>query len=140
MNRKTIPAVITANLSAGSVASPYLYNVEIMQRLCCEACVEDTPVFVPKFTLLSVTPGGVTGLWIATINVQGAINYIPCGCGSCSTRVQNINQDFTISIKSATEPTVTITQGVTENGMIKDSCCVCSKNFKSDTALSVAVA
>lgn len=140
MNGRTIPAVITASLSAGSTTSPFFYDVNIMQTLCHEVCFEDTPVFDPQFTLKSVAPGGVTGLYIATINVQGVISYIPCGCGSCATRQQVINQDFTISIKSATEPTVTMTVGTTENGIVKSSCRNCSKTFVSETALSIAVA
>lgn len=140
MNSKTIPAVITATLAASSTASPFLYDVNISQRLCSEACTDETPVFEPQFTLKTVAPGGVTGLWLVTINAHGVINYIPCGCGSCATRSQIIDQDITISLQSVTEPTVTLTKGLTVNGMVKESCRNCSRMFVSDTGVSITVA
>lgn len=135
-----MPAIIVANLAAGSYSTPYLYDVEIAQRLCVEACADEVPVFAPVFTLKSVAAGGVTGLWIATLHVEGVVSYIPCGCGSCATKVQVISQDFTLPIKASAEPTLTLTQGTTSNGILRNTCSRCSRTFVSDTGLSIAVA
>lgn len=133
------PATITPALSAGSVASPYNYVVNIAQRLCFLTCAEDTPVFAPAFSLKSVSQIG-TNLYMATIHVEGIISYIPCNGGCNCTRQQPLSQDFTIPITSTTAPTVTITQGAAVNAITAAGCSRCSRTFVSETPLVVTVA
>lgn len=135
---KIQPAVITPVLAAGSTASPYYYLVNISQRLCSPTCVDDTPVFSPLFSLVSLTNVG-TGQYVATIRVQGIISYVPCNGGCCCTKTQPLSQEFAIPIASATAPTVAITSGNTVNSMEETSCASCSRTFVSRTPISVAV-
>lgn len=140
MNRKTIPAIITATLAAGSTSSPYLYDVNITQQLCQPACADETPVFSPTFRLVGVENVG-TNHYKVTIHVEGVVNYIPCGCGSCCTKSQNISQDFAVAFRSTTAPTsVTISTDNSTNAIARFACSNCSKTFVSDTPLSVTVA
>ena len=94
-------AVITPVLAAGSVTSPYYFQVNISQRLCWPACADLTPVFNPVFSLESVSQVG-TGQYVATVKVEGVISYVPCGQNECCTKSQVISQTFTIPIASAT--------------------------------------
>lgn len=136
---KTIPAVIHATFGAGKNSSPYYYDVNITQTLCQAACCEEKPVFKPQFSVLSVEQVG-DGQYLVNVHVEGAVSYIPCGCGSCATRTQNISQDFAIPVYSATALTgATITAGATNNYMAKEPCCQCSKTFVSDTPISLGV-
>lgn len=136
---KTIPALIHATFGAGKNSSPYYYDVNITQTLCQAACCDEKPIFKPQFSVLSVEQVG-EGQYIVNVHVEGAVSYIPCGCGSCQTRTQNISQDFTIPVYSATALTgATITAGTTQNLMAKEPCCQCSKTFVSDTPISLAV-
>ena len=73
-------AVITPVLAAGSVASPYFYEVNITQRLCYPTCADNTPVFNPQFSLKSLSQVG-TGRYVATVHVEGIISYVPCNGG-----------------------------------------------------------
>ena len=135
---KIQPAVITPTLAAGSVASPYFWEVNISQRLCYPTCADVTPVFSPQFSLVSVTPVG-TGQYMATIQVQGIISYVPCN-GSCGcTKQQPISQEFTIPIASTTAPTVTIAAGASVNSVAASGCQTCSRSFVSETPLTVTV-
>lgn len=139
MNRKTIQAIITATLAAGSTSSPYRYDVNITQQLCQPACADETPVFLPSFRLIGVENIG-TSHYKASIHVEGVISYIPCGCSSCNTKSQTISQDFSISFISTAAPaSVVVTAGETANAIAKNACCDCSKTFVSETPLSVAV-
>lgn len=136
---KIQPATITPELAAGSVASPYWYQVKIEQRLCNKTCAANTPVFAPKFSLVSVAQIEA-GKYNATIHVEGIIAYVPCNGGCDCTKQQPLSQDFTIAIKSATAPTVTIAQGASANAMAATACQKCSRSFVSETPLTVTVA
>lgn len=138
-NNKIQPATITPVLAAGSVASPYFFQVNISQRLCEKTCAENTPVFAPQFSLRSVAQVG-TGQYVATIHVEGIIAYVPCNDGCTCTRQQPLSQDFTIPIASTTAPTVTIAQGASVNSVAATSCKPCSRSFVSETPLTVTVA
>ena len=98
MNKRTIPAIIIATLAAGATAAAPYYDVNITQQLCTPACVDETPVFAPKFSVKSIANVG-TSQYIIVIHVEGVINYIPCNCGSCCTRSQVVSQDFTIPVQ-----------------------------------------
>lgn len=132
-------ANITATLAAGSTTSPYSYLVNVTQRLCYPTCVDVTPVFLPQYSLVSTTLVS-EGLYSVTINVQGAINYVPCNGGCACTKSQPLNQNFTILIASATVPTITIAQGATTNAVSATACQSCSRTFVSETPLTVTVA
>lgn len=133
-------AVITPVLAAGSVTSPYYFQVNISQRLCWPTCVDRTPVFNPSFSVESVSQVG-TGEYVATIKVEGIISYVPCGQNECCTKSQLISQSFTIPIASATAPTsVTVTPGVSANAVNVAGCQNCGRTFVSETPLVVTVA
>ena len=137
-NNKIPSAVITATLAAGSVTSPYFVEVNITQRLCNKTCADNTPVFVPQFSLVGVSAVG-TNQYVATVRVQGIISYTPCD-GSCCTKQQPLSQEFTIPIASATAPTVTIAQGASVNAVAASDCKPCSRTFVSETPLTITVA
>lgn len=138
-NCNKIPAAsITPVLAAGSVASPYFWEVNITQRLCDKTCADNTPVFAPQFSLKSLALVG-TGQYMATIHVEGIISYVPCNGGCGCTKTQPVSQDFTIPIASATEPTVTIAQGAAVNSIAATGCQRCSRMFVSETPLTVTV-
>lgn len=133
-------ANITATLAAGSTTSPYSYLVNVTQRLCYPTCADTTPVFLPQYSIVSTTSVG-TGLYLVTINVQGSINYVQCNGGCGCTKMQPINQDFTILIASATVPTsVTMSQGATNNSVGATACQDCTRTFVSETPLTITVA
>lgn len=101
MNKRTFPAHITATLAVGATATAPYYDVNITQQLCTPACVDETPVFAPTFTVKSIANVG-TSQYLVVLHVEGVINYVPCNCGSCCTRSQVVSQDFTIPVFSAT--------------------------------------
>lgn len=136
---KIQPAVITPVLALGSSASPYFLQVNITQRLCFQTCVEQTPVFSPSFSLLGVSQVGVSQ-YIATIRVEGIISYVPCNGGCECTKQQPLSQEFTVPIASTSTPTVTITKGATVNAMAASGCQRCSRQFVSETPLTITVA
>ena len=136
---KIQPAVITPVLALGSSASPYFLQVNITQRLCFQTCVEQTPVFSPSFSLLGVSQVGVSQ-YIATIRVEGIISYVPCNGGCECTKQQPLSQEFTVPIASTATPTVTITKGTTVNAMAASGCQRCSRQFVSETPLTITVA
>lgn len=132
-------AVITATLAAGSVASPYFAQINISQKLCSPTCVDETPVFVPAFTYKSISEVG-TSQYVVTVHVEGVISYIPCGKNSCCTRSQLVSQDFTIPLYAATAPTsVTIEAGSVVNSIAQVGCQNCSREFVSETSLTITV-
>lgn len=133
------PAVITATLAAGDTASPYFVQVNISQRLCYKTCADVTPVFNPRFSLVSLDNVG-TSQYVATINVQGIISYVPCN-GGCCTKQQPINQNFTVPIFSTTAlTTVTVTAGNVVNSVAAQPCQNCSRAFVSETPLTLTTA
>ena len=132
-------ATITPTLAAGSVASPYNYEVNITQRLCHSVCVDNTPVFNPVFSLVGLAQVG-TDLYVATIHVEGTISYVACGGGCDCCKLQPLSQNFTILIQSAGGvPTVAIAQGAPVNTMAAVGCQKCSRMFVSETPLTVTV-
>jgi hypothetical protein len=133
------PADITATLAAGSVASPYYFMANISQRLCFKSCVQNTPVFSPRFSLLGFAKVG-TNQFVATVHCEGIISYIPCN-GNCDcTKQQPLSQDFTIPFYfSGTPLNVAIAQGVTVNSLAASNCQTCSRNFVSETPISLTV-
>jgi hypothetical protein len=137
---KTNSAIITPVLAAGSVASPYQFAINIMQRLCFAGCVGQSPVFNPTFQVLGISQLS-TGLYAATILMQGTIQYVPCGQSTCCTKSQLISQEFTLPIASATAPTaVTLLAGTPVNTIVGEPCQQCSRQFVSDIPLQVTVA
>lgn len=140
MNKRSIPAIITATLAAGaSAAAPY-YDVNVTQQLCAPACVDETPVFVPQFSVKSIANVGASQ-YIIVMHVEGVVNFVPCNCGTCCTRSQVISQDFTIPVFSATAVnSVNVTVGTVQNGIARISCCNCSKTFVSDCPVTLTIA
>jgi hypothetical protein len=131
---------ITPTLAAGSVASPYYVLINISQRLCYKTCADNSPVFAPRFSVVNFVKVG-TNQYIANCNVQGIISYVRCG-GDCScTMQQPLNANFTIPFQASATPTsVTITQSPTINVMAASGCQTCSKDFVSETPLSIVIA
>ena len=133
-------AIITATLGAGSIDSPYYVQVNIAQRLCSPACETQTPVFAPTFSLVNFSEVGATQ-YVATIKVEGIISYVPCGGNACCTRTQVLSQTFTVPFTSATAPTsVTIASGVSVNSIVTSGCQSCSRDFESETPITLTVA
>lgn len=133
-------ANISATLAAGSVASPYFFEVVIAQRLCSPACVDGIPVFAPTFSLVGYTSVG-TGQYVATIKVEGIISYAPCGGSVCSTRTQVLSQTFNVPFASETAPTsVTIASGVAVNSVVATACQSCSRDFQSRAPITLTIA
>lgn len=133
-------AIITPVLAAGSTITPYLFQVNISQRLCNATCAAQTPVFNPVFSLVGFSSLG-DNCYVATIRVEGVIAYIPCNGTHCCTKTQLISQNFTIPFASATAPTsVSITQGTAVNAVAVAACQSCSRNFVSETPLMLSVA
>lgn len=133
-------AIITPVLAAGSTASPYLYSINITQRLCSPACAENPPVFYPQFSLVGISALGGTA-YAATIRCQGLISYVPCGKTSCCAKTQPLSQTFTIPFESATAPTSVVVSpvGSTVNEISTSACQTCSRTLVSETPLSVDV-
>ena len=137
---KQNPATITATLALGSTTSPYFVEVNISQRLCSSTCVDQTPVFTPAYSFKSLAEVG-TGQYVVTIHVEGLISYVPCGNNTCGTRSQLISQDFTLPLASATAPTsVTIAAGTAVNKVEQVGCNTCSRDFVSESPLTITVA
>lgn len=137
--RGIVAPIINVTPSLGSTASPYQLQVTIGQRLCAKVCAENVPVFIPTFEVVGVTNVGGTQ-YMVQVRVQGAINYVKCGCGCCGTMSQPLNADFYIPVTSATAPTsVTITKGSTVNSIAVSNCQTCSRQFVSDNFVTLTV-
>lgn len=137
INSKTYPAVIHATLALNASVTAPFYDVNIQQRLCHCACVDERPVFKPEFSVISVENVG-TNQFLVYLQVEGVVNYIPCGCGSCSTKSQVIAQGFTIPVYSTSVITgATITAGATQNMIVRTSCKSCSNVMESDTPITI---
>jgi hypothetical protein len=133
------PADITATLAAGSATSPYYFMANISQRLCFKSCVQNTPVFNPRFSLLSYSKVG-TNQYVATIHCEGIISYVPCNGGCDCTKQQPLSQNFTIPFYfSGTPLNVALTQGSTINTLAATNCQTCSRNFVSETPIALTV-
>ena len=141
MSCKQNSANIVFTLAAGSIASPYAGQVNISQRLCSPACEDQTPVFTPAFSLVGYSEVA-EGQYVATVQVEGLISYVPCGGNTCCTRSQVLKQKFPIPFVSATAPTsVTIaTAGATINTIVTSACQSCSRDFVSETPITLTVA
>lgn len=136
---KIQPAVITPVIALGSVASPYFVQVQIAQRLCFKTCVDNTPVFNPRFSVKSVANVG-TSQYVVTIHVEGIISYTTCNGGCGCTKQQPLSQDFTIPVfKTGTAPVVTLTQGASVNAMAAVDCQKCGRSFISETPLTITI-
>lgn len=137
---KIQPAVITAELAAGSTASPYQYTINISQRLCHPVCTSNIPVFMPQFSVVGSPMLIGTNLYVVEVQAQGTINYTPFNSCGCCDKTQTINQTFNIKFVSTTAPTsVTIAAGSTVNSIAAVSCQPCSRAFVSETPLTVTV-
>lgn len=137
---KIQPAVITPVLALGSVASPYFVQAQMSQRLCFPTCADSVPVFNPRFSVKSVVQVAPTQ-YVATLHVEGIISYVPCKGGCSCTKQQPLSQDFTIPIsKVGTAPVVSLAQGASVNAVAASGCQSCSRNFLSETPLTITVA
>jgi hypothetical protein len=131
------PPIINATLAAGSTASPYYVLCNISQRLCFKTCADNTPVFAPRFSVLSFSKVG-TAQYVATVHVEGIISYVPCNGDCCCTKQQPLSTNFTIPFYTTTTPvTVSVTQGVTINDVAVSGCQTCSRAFVSETPLAL---
>lgn len=138
-SQATNAPVITPVLGAGSIDSPYYWQVNITQRLCDKTCVGNTPVFNPSFSVLGWTSVGVDQ-YMVTLQVEGVISYIPCGGDTCCTRSQLVAQTFSVPVASATAITgVTITKGTTINSVYAPACKTCSRSFVSETPITMTI-
>jgi hypothetical protein len=112
----------------------------ISQKLCQKTCADNTPVFNPRFNVVSFSKVG-TSQYMATVHVEGIISYIPCNGGCDCTKQQPLSANFTIPFFAATTPTsVTVVQGATINDVAVSGCQNCSKNFVSETPLALTIA
>lgn len=133
-------AVINVTLAAGSTTSPYFAQVNLTKRLCLKTCKNETPVFAPAFSVVGFTNVG-TSQYVVTLHVEGTVTYNPCGTCGCDAKVERISQNFEVPLFSATAPTaITIAQGATVNAMIPVGCKNCTRNFQSNTPLTITVA
>lgn len=132
--------MITPVLALGSVASPYFVQVQIAQRLCYKTCVDNTPVFSPRFSVKSVAQVAPTQ-YVVTIHVEGIISYVQCHGGCGCTKQQPLSQDFTIPVsKTGTAPVVSLTQGASVNAVASVGCQTCGRSLISETPLTITVA
>jgi hypothetical protein len=139
-SQRIASAVITTQLAAGSTASPYYLQVNVTQQLCHSVCTDNTPVFQPKFSVVDVAQVA-TSQYVATLHCEGIISYVKCGCACAGCSQQPISQDFTIAFTSASAPTsVTIEQAQTTNALSSVACAACSRQFVSETALTLTIA
>jgi len=140
MNKRTIPAHITATLAVGATATAPYYDVNITQQLCAPSCVGETPVFNPQFAVKSIASVG-TSQYLVTMHVEGVISYVPCNGGTCCIRSQVVSQDFAIPVFSATAiNSITPSLGTVKNTLVKQGCCSCSKTFVCDAPLTLTIA
>lgn len=128
-------AIISATLAAGSVTSPYYYQVNVTETLCKNSCSEATPDFKPVFALVNYANVGKSE-YVATVSCSGVICYVPCGGSACCTKSQLVSQLFTIPFYSEEAPeSVILTQGVSVNNISVKGCQSCGNVFVSETPL-----
>lgn len=136
---KQLPAVVHATLAVGSVATAPYYDINISQTLCTPACADETPVFAPQFSVISIEPVG-TNQYAINMHVEGIISYVPCGCNCCNTKTQVVSQNFSIPVYSTTAVTgATITQSTTQNLIVRIPCSNCSREFVSETPITITI-
>ena len=132
-------ANISATLAAGSVASPFYYQVNITEQLCKNSCGNATPDFNPTFVLMNYTPVGLNQ-YVANISVRGTICYVPCGSGACCTKPQLVYGTFSVPFYSETVPTsVTISQGAAINDISTSGCNRCGNTFVCECPLTLTL-
>lgn len=132
-------ATINATLAAGSVASPFYYQVNITESLCKNSCGNATPDFNPTFVLLGYTSVG-TNQYVANISVRGTISYIPCGGGKCCTKSQLVFGTFSVPFYSETAPTsVAISQGACVSDVSVSGCNSCGNTFVCEIPLTLTL-
>ena len=140
MNKRNNPAHIVATLAVGATATAPYYDINITQQLCAPVCVNNVPVFNPKFTVKSIANVG-TSQYLVTMHVEGVISYVPCNSCACGTRSQVVSQDFTIPVFSATAISgITVSVGNIQNSLTKVGCYSCSKTFVCDAPLTLTLA
>ena len=133
------PASISVTPMLGSTTSPYDVLVNITQRLCYPCCTAKPPVFDAKFSYKGVTPVA-TGMYVATLHVEGAICYTPLGGGCRCTEMQPLSQDFTVPIAAASLPTISLDPDASINSLAATACQQASRTFVSETPLAITVA
>ena len=132
-------ATISATLAAGSVSSPFYYQVNITEQLCKNSCGNATPDFNPTIVLLGYTNVGANQ-YVANINVRGTICYIPCGGGACCTKSQLVSGTFSVPFYSEEVPTsVTISQGASVNDVNTSGCSRCGNTFVCECPLTLTL-
>lgn len=138
-NQTVNSAVITPVLAAGSTTSPFVYQVNISQRLCHSTCASRIPSFSPTYSLVGYSNVG-NNAYVATIHVEGVIAYIPCNGNECCTKMQLVSQNFTIPFYAASAPSeVSVSQGTAVNAVAVSACQTCSRSFVSETPLFLTV-
>lgn len=131
---------ITAELAAGSTASPFFYEVTINHKLCQRTCAEDGALFAPTYAYVSTQNVG-TDQYLITLQVTGVIHYTPCGASQCCVKAETISEEFTVPYYSATAPTsVVVAQGATTNNVVTEPCKDCSDEFVSITPITITIA
>lgn len=131
---------ITATLAAGSVASPFLLDVNITQPLCEAVCAEAPVIFTPTISVVEWA-AVADGLYMVTLRAEGLISYTPCTGGVCCTRSQLCEGAFTLPVYAAKAPTaITITQGTTINAATADPCRRCTRLLVSETPITLTLA
>jgi len=132
-------ANISATLAAGSVTSPFYYQVNITETLCKNSCGNATPDFNPTFVLTGYTQVG-TNQYVANISVRGTICYVPCGSGACCTKPQLVYGTFSVPFYSEEAPTsVTISQGASINDVSVSGCSRCGNTFVCECPLTLTL-
>ena len=130
---------ITTELAAGSVTSPYFYEMQIEHHLCRSACSDSVPMFTPVVSVVGTTNVG-TNQYLVTLSVEGVIHYTPCNACECNVKAETINEDVTIALFSADAITsVTIAQGTAVNTLQTEPCKNCSDEFMCSIPLTLTI-
>ena len=128
-------AKINVSLAAGSIASPYYFDVKVTKQLCAKT--SKAPVFVPVMTLVDYTSVG-TNEYEALVNIQGVVTYTPCG--SCCAKTQTINQTFRVPFYSASAVTsVTVEGGSPTMDIVNNGGCGCGNVMVANIPLNLTV-
>lgn len=131
--------IISVQLAAGSVASPFYLDAVIRQELCHEACASAAPLFAPTFSVVGTEEVG-TDQHLIKLHVEGVINYTPCRGGACSVRTMTVSEDFTVPYSGTAAPaSVTVSTGETENSIETSPCRTCGRTMVSRTPISLTV-
>ena len=137
---KITSAIITPVLAAGSTTSPYLFQVNITQRLCHSSCIGLQPSFFPVFSFKEISKVA-DNQYMVRVHLEGTIVYVPCDGNECCTKGQLISQDFSIPVASVNTPTsVTVEGGTPVNAIVGQPCQKCSRTFVSEAPLSLTIA